>query len=101
MSPAEQQTGRIVFSDGTIFDWEAEEFLPYDPAAYMNDEGLVVVGVEQPNISYFISTMTGDVYGPEDVDPDETTLTRLIEGAVCPEITQQINDMLASLGVEL
>lgn len=81
----QMQTGTLRYADGSEVQWEFVEHIPYEPSAYHWDEGIIVsVGSNM----YFISLMSGNVYGASDEDEDE--LTRLIENAQCPEIDAQI-----------
>lgn len=80
-------TGTIQFADETTARWELVEAVPYEPAAYHWDQGIIVSVGEN---CYFISVGTGDVYAES--DEDEGSLTRLIEGARCPEIDEEIKE---------
>ena len=90
MSPTETRQGTLKFADGSMLNWEAEEFLPYEPSANHHDEGLIV-STDGSDDLYFISTMNGLVYAQADEPHDEIEgLTRLVEDAYSPEITDAI-----------
>jgi hypothetical protein len=86
-------SGTIIFSDGMWVKWTVVEHVPYSPACYQHDEGYIVES--STGTPYFISSMTGIVYGEADnADPDSLDwLTREIEGAYSPEMREYIKDM--------
>lgn len=90
-------TGTLRYEDGSEIQWEFVEAIPYEPSAYQWDAGIIV---QVGDNCYFISTMTGDVYGQRDERwwDDGGSLTRLIENARCPEIDQQIADFERKMG---
>jgi hypothetical protein len=80
------ERGVILFSDGSRVRWTKEEWLPYAPSENHHDEGMIVTS--DSGTSYFISHMTGTVYGESDSDDPMEGLTREIDGAICPSVAR-------------
>lgn len=95
---SETQTGTICFSDGTTVRWQFVEHVPYDPACYQNDEGIVVFVPSYPGETergnvYYISFSDASIwYLPDDAE------TTMIEGAFCPEVKKDIDNFIAMMG---
>jgi len=84
--------GTIHFTDGTLVHWHVEEYLPYEPQARHFDEGFIVSNDADEMTVYFISGISGLVYGPSDEDADE--ISQVIEGAYSPEMNARIEQAM-------
>ena len=97
---SETQTGTIQFSDGTLVKWEFVEHVPYDPASYQNDEGIIVFvpscpGDAERGNEYYISFSDALVWHLPDNPPIVSTM---IEDAFCPEVKNDIDNFIAMMG---
>ncbi len=95
---SERTQGTINYPDGTIARWDFIEHVPYDPACYQNDEGIVVFvpsyhGSTDHGVEYYISLTDASVWRMSEDGPPEQ-----VEGAVCPEIKKDIDDFIARMG---
>lgn len=94
----EDNEGTIVFPDGTSVRWTYVEYVPYDPASYQNDEGIIVFVQSHPDRpdegnEYYISLSDATVWRCDDDSP-----IKEVEGAHCPEIKKTIDEFMVMMG---